>query len=163
MGPLVIIVKYSGLSQGVLIMDRVKSSSFDNQEKIPVDSTSRCFTSFSSGSSSPEVAEFCPTFAFGLCYRSGLSLHLHTIQIYSLPFKKWIQKVVSQVKELSIMAFKDLYVSRVPKNPIVIPQTASSPSPGFVFSFGIRGLTLHYVTTPLALQRVIYRFLLSLI
>jgi hypothetical protein len=62
MGPLVR-ETYSGLTQSVFILDRVKSSSCDCPEKIPVDvdSNARCFTSFSSGSSSPEVAEFCPT------------------------------------------------------------------------------------------------------
>jgi hypothetical protein len=62
MGPLVR-VTYSGLTQSVFILDRVKSSSCDCPEKIPVavDSNASCFTCFSSGSSSPEVAEFCPT------------------------------------------------------------------------------------------------------
>jgi hypothetical protein len=72
-------VTYSGLTQSVFILDRVKSSSCDCPAKIPVDSNARCFTWFSSGSSSPEVAEFCPTL-LGLFYRSGLSLHLRTIQ-----------------------------------------------------------------------------------
>jgi hypothetical protein len=64
MGPLVR-VTYSGLTESVFILDRVKSSSCDCPEKIPVDvdvdSNASCFTCFSSGSSSPEVAEFCPT------------------------------------------------------------------------------------------------------
>jgi hypothetical protein len=62
MGPLVR-VTYSVLTQSVFILDRVKSSSCDCPEKIPVDmySNARCFTCFSSGSISPEVAEFCPT------------------------------------------------------------------------------------------------------
>jgi hypothetical protein len=62
MGPLVR-VTYSGLTQSVFRLDRVKSSSCDCPTKIPVDmySNARCFTCFSSGSSSPEVAEFCPT------------------------------------------------------------------------------------------------------
>jgi hypothetical protein len=61
-GPLVR-VTYSGLTQIVFILDRVKSSSCDCPEKISVDvcSNASCFTCFSSGSSSPEVAEFCPT------------------------------------------------------------------------------------------------------
>jgi hypothetical protein len=47
----------------VFILDRVKSSSCDCPAKIHVDveSNASCFTSFSSGSSSPEVAAFCPT------------------------------------------------------------------------------------------------------
>jgi hypothetical protein len=60
MGPLVR-VTYSGLTQSVFRLDRVNSSSCDCPEKIPVDSNASCFTCFSSGSSSPEVAEFCPT------------------------------------------------------------------------------------------------------
>jgi hypothetical protein len=54
-------VMYSGLTQRVFILDRVKSSSCDCPAKIPVDSNASSFTYFSSGSSSPEVAEFCPT------------------------------------------------------------------------------------------------------
>jgi hypothetical protein len=38
---------------------------------------------------------------------------------------------------LFVTAFKDLYVSWVPKNPIVIPQAASSTGPGHVLSCGI--------------------------
>jgi hypothetical protein len=62
MGPLVR-VTYSGLTQSVFILDRVKSSSCDCPAKIPVavDSNASFFTCFSSGSSSPKVAEFCPT------------------------------------------------------------------------------------------------------
>jgi hypothetical protein len=54
-------VMFSGLNQNVFRLNRVKSSSFDYPENIPVDSNSSCFTSFSSGSSSPEVMEFCAT------------------------------------------------------------------------------------------------------
>jgi hypothetical protein len=46
-------VTYSGLTQSVFRLDRVKSSS--------VDSNASCFTCFSSGVSSPEIAEFCLT------------------------------------------------------------------------------------------------------
>jgi hypothetical protein len=62
MGPLVRVM-CSGLTQSVFILDRVKSSSYDCPEKIPVEvvSNARCFTCFSSGSSPSEVAEFCPT------------------------------------------------------------------------------------------------------
>jgi hypothetical protein len=55
-------VTYSGLTQSVLRLDGVKSSSCDCPEKIPVDSNDSCFTCCSSGTSSPEVAEFRPTF-----------------------------------------------------------------------------------------------------
>jgi hypothetical protein len=70
MGPLVR-VTYSGLTQSVLRLGRVKPSSCDCPGKIhvDVDSNVRCFTSFSSGSSSPEVAEFVR-----LCAWSILSL-----------------------------------------------------------------------------------------
>jgi hypothetical protein len=62
MGPLVR-VTYSGLIQSVFILDRVNSSSCDCPAKIPVDmnSNASCFMCFISGSSSPEVADFCPT------------------------------------------------------------------------------------------------------
>jgi hypothetical protein len=59
MGPLVSIA-YSGLTQSVFRWDRVKSSSCDFSAKTPVDSDAGHFF-LSSGSSSPEVAEFCPT------------------------------------------------------------------------------------------------------
>jgi hypothetical protein len=59
-GPLVR-VTYSGLIQSVFILDRVRSGSCDCPERIPVDSNVSCFKCFSSGSSSSEVAEFCPT------------------------------------------------------------------------------------------------------
>jgi hypothetical protein len=53
----------TGLTQRVFRLDRVKSSSCDCPAKIPVDfgTDSSCFTCFSSGRSSPEVAEFCPS------------------------------------------------------------------------------------------------------
>jgi hypothetical protein len=53
-------VMYSSLTQSVFRLVRVKSSSCDCQTEIPVDSNVSCFISFSSGSSSPEIAEFCP-------------------------------------------------------------------------------------------------------
>jgi hypothetical protein len=58
-----VMVTYSGLTQSVFILDRVKSSSCDCPSKIhvAVDYNASCFTCFSSGSSSPEVAEFCLT------------------------------------------------------------------------------------------------------
>jgi hypothetical protein len=84
-GPLVR-VTYSSLTQSVFILDRVKSSSCDCPAKIPVaaDSNASCFTCFNSGSSPhPDQAQSCGVlldFALGLFYRSGLSLHLRTIQ-----------------------------------------------------------------------------------
>jgi hypothetical protein len=54
-------VMYGSQTQSVFILDRVKSSSCDCLVKIPVDSNARYFTCFCSGSSSPEVAEFCQT------------------------------------------------------------------------------------------------------
>jgi hypothetical protein len=56
-------VTYSGLSQSVFRLDRVKSSSCDSQSKITVYvyCNTSYFMSFNYGSSSPEVAEFCPT------------------------------------------------------------------------------------------------------
>jgi hypothetical protein len=62
MSPLVRVM-YSSLTQSVCRMDRVKSSSCYFPEKIAVDvySNASCFTCFSSGSSSSNVAEFCLT------------------------------------------------------------------------------------------------------
>jgi hypothetical protein len=60
MGPLVRVM-YSNLTQSVFRLERVKSSSSDCTAKIPVDSNASCFIFCSSGSSSPEVVEFCPT------------------------------------------------------------------------------------------------------
>ena len=134
MGPLVR-VTYIGLTQLVFRLDRVKSSSCDCPEKIPVDSSASWFTCFSSGVSSPEVAEFCLTlrlvYFIARAYASTCALS----SVYSLPCDKFVQKVVPQVKKLSVTAFKDLYVSQVPKNPIVI-STGSSPGPGTCFHVG---------------------------
>jgi hypothetical protein len=46
--------------------------------------------------------------------------------IYSLPCNNFVQKVITQVKKLCLFvtAFKDLHVSWVPKNQIIIPQAA---------------------------------------
>jgi hypothetical protein len=54
-------VMHSRLAQSVIRLDRVKSSSCDLSATFSVDSNASCFTSFSSGVSSPEIAEFCPT------------------------------------------------------------------------------------------------------
>jgi hypothetical protein len=56
-------VTYRSLTQSVFRPDRVKSSSCDCPEKIPLDvcSNTSCFTCFRSGSSSPEIVEFYPT------------------------------------------------------------------------------------------------------
>jgi hypothetical protein len=56
-------VTYSGLNQRLFRLDRLNSSSFYFPENIFVDvySNVSCFTTFSSGSSSPEVVEFCQT------------------------------------------------------------------------------------------------------
>jgi hypothetical protein len=130
MGPLVR-VTYSGLTQIVFILDRVKSSSYDCPAKIPVDLCSNvsCFTCFSSGSSSPKVAEFCPTLHLvyfkAWAYASTCALS----SFHSLPCDIFVQKVVPQMEKLSlsVIAFKDLSVSRVlfrKNSPIVIPQVA---------------------------------------
>jgi hypothetical protein len=81
-----------------------------------VDSNDSCFTCFSSGSSSPKVAEFVQ-----LCAQSILSLRpkpplaCALSSIYSLPCDNFVKKVVPQMKKLSLFVttFKDLYVSRV--------------------------------------------------
>jgi hypothetical protein len=55
------------------------------------------------------------------------------------------------MKKLVIAASKDLYVSQVPKNPMIIP-TGSLLGPGLVFSLGVLGLILNSTITPIALQ-----------
>jgi hypothetical protein len=52
----------------------------------------------------------------------GLSLQLHTIRFCNLPCNNFVQNVLPQMIKLFVTTFKDLFVSRVPKNPIVIPQ-----------------------------------------
>jgi hypothetical protein len=56
-------VTYRNLTQTELIVDRVKSSSCELSAKIPVAlySNSRCFKSFNSGNSPPEIPEFLAT------------------------------------------------------------------------------------------------------
>jgi hypothetical protein len=56
-------VTYRVLTQSLFRLDRLNSSSCDCPAKIhvSVDSNSSCCTCFGSGSSSPKVAEFCPT------------------------------------------------------------------------------------------------------
>jgi hypothetical protein len=67
MGPLVR-VAYSGLTQSVFILDRVKSSSCDCPAKIPVtvDSNASCFTCFSSGSTHPKLRSFVQLCAWSI-------------------------------------------------------------------------------------------------
>jgi hypothetical protein len=93
---------YSGLTQSVFRLDIVKSISCDCPAKIPVDvcSNASCFTCFSSGSSSPEVAEFCPTLRLVYFITCALS------SVYSLPCDNFVQKVVSQVKKLFFTALR---------------------------------------------------------
>jgi hypothetical protein len=129
----------------------MKSSSCDFPSKIPVDvySNASCFTCFSSGSSSPEVAEFCPTlrlvYVIALAKASTCALS----SVYGMPWNNFVQKVVPQVKKLILYVtpFKDLYVSRFfleKKSLIFIPQAAHSPGPGHVLS---RGITKVYSST----------------
>jgi hypothetical protein len=54
-------VTYSGLTQRLFRLDRMKSSPCDIPAKIPVEYNSCCFKSFSTGITSHEVALFCPT------------------------------------------------------------------------------------------------------
>jgi hypothetical protein len=89
-------------------LERVKSSSCDCPAKISLDSIDSCFTHYSSGSSSPKVAEFFLNFCF----------------FFAISLQQLCPKDVSANEILLLMAFKDLYVSRVPKNLIVIPHAA---------------------------------------
>jgi hypothetical protein len=100
MGPLVRVM-YSGLTQSVFILDRVKSSSCDYPAKIPVDvySNASCFTCFSSGSSSSKVAVLSD-FALGLFYRLGLSLRLCTIQCLWSALQQLCSKISSTSERL---------------------------------------------------------------
>jgi hypothetical protein len=125
MGPLVRVI-YSGLIQSVFRLDRVKSSSCDCPEKIPVDSNASCFscfTCFSSGSSSPEDAEFCPTCAWCMVSLRPKPPLAHypefIVYLATILFKS---SFTSEKLSCFVTAFKDLYLSRVPKNLIIIPQ-----------------------------------------
>jgi hypothetical protein len=122
---------YRGLIQSVLRLDRVNSSSCDYSEKILVYlcSNASCLTPFSSGISSPEVAEFCP--ALRLVYditRVSASTCAFS-SVYSLPCNNFVQKVVSQVENLSIfvIAFKDLCVSCIPKKLLLFHRQLTRP------------------------------------
>jgi hypothetical protein len=83
----------------------------------------------------PKLRNFS-NFALVLCHCLGLSLHLRTIERLQSPLEQFHPKVVPQVKNLFFKAFKDLHVSRVPKNLILFPK-AASPGPGNVLSCGI--------------------------
>jgi hypothetical protein len=66
---------------------------------IPVDSNVRCFKSFSSGSSSPEILEFCPTLrlVYVIAWVQASTCALSSV--YILPCNKFVQKVFPQVKK----------------------------------------------------------------
>jgi hypothetical protein len=57
---------HSGMTQRVFRIDGVKTSSYEFLAKIPLDYNSRCFGSFSSGNSSPEVADFVQLCAWSI-------------------------------------------------------------------------------------------------
>jgi hypothetical protein len=81
----------------------VKTSSCDCPEKIPVDAYSNacCFTSFTSGSSSHEVAEFCPTLRLVYFIAWVLASTCALSSVYSLPYDNFVEKGVPQVEKLS--------------------------------------------------------------
>jgi hypothetical protein len=58
------------------------------------------------------------------------SINLRRTQILQSPFNNFV------LKTLLVTAFKDFYMSSVPKNPIIIP-TGMSPIPRLVLSRGI--------------------------
>jgi hypothetical protein len=111
--PPLVRVMYSGLTEISFRLDRVKSSSCDCPAKIPVDSNASCFTCFSSGNSSPEVAEFCPTLRLVYLTAQAYASTCALSSIYSLSCNNFVQKVVPKVKKLFVAAIKDLYLSRV--------------------------------------------------
>jgi hypothetical protein len=115
----------------------VMSSSFDCPEKIPVDvcSNASCFKSFNSGSSSHKVSELCLTLRLVYVIALDIASTCALSRVFKLPCNNFVQKVIPKLKKFSDTAFKDLYVSRVPKNLIDI-QTNSSQCPGHVFLQG---------------------------
>jgi hypothetical protein len=125
MDPLVRVI-YSGLTQSVFRLDRVKFISCDCPEMIPVNlySNASWFTSFSSGIISSEVAEVCPTLHLMLLLGPKSPPHLRTIQISYSSLRQLCPKSSSTNEKLFVTAFKDLYVSRLHKIQIVIPQAA---------------------------------------
>jgi hypothetical protein len=138
MGPLVR-VTYSGLTQSVFRLDRMKSSSCDCPAKIPVDSNASCFTYFSSGSRTPEVVEFCPTLR--LVYLSlGLEPPLAhypgcIVCLVTSLFKKSFHKGKNSVALLWLLRTCMCPMFFFWKKTIVIPQAAQGP--GHVLSCGI--------------------------
>jgi hypothetical protein len=92
---------------------------------IPMSAT--LTTSFSFSISSPKIADLCPTLRLVYFIAQALASTCALSSVHSLPCDNFVQKVVPQVKKLSLFvtAFKDLYVSRVlfrKKNLNVIPQ-----------------------------------------
>jgi hypothetical protein len=144
-----------------------------------VDFNASYFTCFSSGSSSPEVAEFCPTLrlvyfiaraqASACALSSVYSLPCDNIcalsSFYSLPCNNFVQKVVPQVKKLILFvtAFKDLYVSHgLFRKKIawsLFHRQLSHQAQGMCFHVRFLRFLLHSATTPVALQHGVYSFI----
>jgi hypothetical protein len=141
MGPLVR-VTYSNLTQSVFRLDRVNSSCCGCPANIPVafDSNASCFNCFSSGSSSPEVAEFCPTLLLVYFIARASASTCALSSVYSLPCNNFVQKVVPQVKN-SVSLLRLLRTCTCPwfffrkNSPIFIPQ-AAHPALGMCFHVG---------------------------
>jgi hypothetical protein len=119
-------VTYSGLNQSVFGLDRVNSSSCECPGKIPVDSNASFFTSFSSDSSSPEVAEFCPTLRLVYFIAQAQSSTCIPSRVCSLPCNNFVQKVVPNVEKPLLLFLKSCMYPRFffLKKKIVIPQAA---------------------------------------
>jgi hypothetical protein len=87
-------VMYRGLTQSVFRLDRVKSIYCDCTANILLDvfSNASFFKLFSSGSSSAEVAEFCPTLRliYVIVWNKACTCILSSV--YSLPCNNFVQK-----------------------------------------------------------------------
>jgi hypothetical protein len=123
---------YCGLTQILFRMDRVKFSSCDYQVKIlvAVDSNASCFRSFSSGSSSPKVAEFslilCLVNVIAQTYTSTYTISY----VYGFPWENSFYKWFHRWKNSLLRLLRTCMCLR-------FPIAGSSSGPGNMLSCGI--------------------------
>jgi hypothetical protein len=117
-------VMYSGLTQSVFRLDRVKFNSCGCTARslwIKMPGAIRVLVLVAALSKLCSFVRLC---AWSMLLLGPKASTCALSSVYSLPWNNFVQKLVPQVKKLFVTAFKDLYVSRVPKNLIVIPQVA---------------------------------------
>ena len=137
MGPLVR-VTYSGLTQLVFRLDRVKSSSCDLPAKdscgFQMPAALRVLVLVSAHPKLRSFVRLCAWFILSLGPKPPLAHYPAFIVCFAT---KFVQKVIPQVKKNSLVRLlRTFTMSQVPKNPIVI-STGSSPGPGTCFHVGL--------------------------